>query len=194
MIKEYLDKYDEEFNWTLLVDEERFLIYIEEDEVSLAGHWFAQAGEVFKLITVTLDFEYSESYKVGFDAEINQVLLYGISKYNIEHMLIDSNPQGIMPSRIKKIFNSIDTLNSLSLFIFFSQEEYRYLEDIDINTLRIKMINLRDINFPKLIHLKKCYVVLDRQYSTNDDIKESKKYLNELKISMSKLDIQLRID
>jgi len=194
MIKKYLDKYDEEFDWILLVDEEKFMIYIEESEISLAGHWLANSGEVFKCLTTTLGFEYYESYNIDSDIEINQALLYGVSKYNIEHILIDSTPSGIMPLKIKKVFDSVDKLNSLSIFTLLSQEEYKFLEEININVLRIKMINLKDINFKNFQFLKKCYVFLDRQYSTDEDIEASKQYLNELKMSMPKLDIEIRVD
>ncbi len=162
------------------------------DEVD-KNHLFVQKGEAFKYVDVYLDDLYKDNYILKLDNEINKFLKSTMKLYTIDNVMISGFDWEI-PLNIEVVFQEIGTFNLLSITTHLKRDEYKKIEKLDMKILRLKMFDVTDIDFSAFKNLEKCYIVLHKEHSKKDEINNSKKYIERLIKSYSKIEFNFSID
>lgn len=179
-VEKQLNAFEKEFYRSIIENEDYSLDIINDPNLNMNEH-----------LDLFLDDKYTADYSIKKDVQINNAL----KKYQDIDTLLINGFNTKLPTSVSVMLHDMEYLTSLVVGSYLGKNEYKYIENfINLESLVIHMYSTTDIDFTKLVSLKKCRIYINASQNDEERIKVSKDYIKKLQDEGSSTEFELIVD
>ena len=169
------------YDYETIIEDDYLVVDIEKGVAWADMHLGAvKKGEAYIALDVFLRDKYTLKAK-EIDKIVNEVIL---RHHQIPILEITSFYLNI-DLALSEVLRDVQHIEIFYLRPFLKRrEEYRYLETLDLSTIRLHMYDARDIDFSSFKRLEICQILLDEEYCDKEQINASIEYVKDLENKM----------